>query len=97
MTCQVILEVKVKQECMEKFQSWMREILPDTRGYDGCISLSVTQNQDDTSAIAIIEQWDTRQHYEKYLQWRTETGALDALTELIDGEPSFRFFNYLGI
>ncbi len=75
MTCQVILEFRIKQDYMEKFQPWVREILPDTRGYDGCVSISVTQNQDDTAAIAIVEQWNTRQHYEKYLQWRTDTGA----------------------
>ncbi len=97
MTCQVILEFSVKEDCMDNFQTWMREILPDTRGYDGCVSLSVTQNQDDVSAITIIEQWDSRQHYENYLQWRTDTGVLNDLLEMIDGEPSFRFFNYLGI
>ena len=97
MTCQVILEFRVKQDCMERFQAWIRKILPDTRGYEGCVGLSVTQDQDDESAIAIIEQWNTRQHYEKYLQWRTDTGALSDLEEMIDGEPSFRFFNYLGL
>lgn len=97
MACQVTLEFKVKQDCIEKLRTWMREVLPDTRGYDGCISISLVQDQDDPTAFAAIEQWDTRQHYEKYRQWRNETGVLEDLIAMMDGEPSFRFFNYFGV
>jgi len=97
MTCQVILEFKVKKDSIEKLRSWMRERLPDTRGYDGCISLDVTQNQDEPTSFAIIEQWDSRQHHKTYLQWRTESGSIADLVSMMDGEPSFRFFDYFGV
>ena len=47
MTCQVILEFKAKKDAIEGIRSFLREILPDTRGYDGCVGLNITQNQDD--------------------------------------------------
>jgi len=97
MTCQVIFEFRVKEDCIEKLRAWVREVLPDTRGYDGCNSLYFIQNQDDATDFMAVEQWETRQHYEKYLQWRTETGVLDAMVEMMDGEPSFRFFDYFGV
>jgi len=97
MTCQVILEFKVKQDSIESMRSYLREILPDTRAYDGCVSLNIIRNQDDPAAFAVIEQWDTRNQYEKYLQWRVDTGVLDKLGEMMEGEPSLRFFSYFGL
>ena len=97
MTCQVILEFKAKEDAVESIRSYLREILPDTRSYDGCVGLNITQNLDDPTSFAVVEQWDTRKHYENYLQWRTDTGVLDKLAEMIDGEPSIRFFSYFGV
>ena len=34
-----------------------------------------------------------KEHYEKYLAWRTETGVIDALVEATVGEPSIRYFD----
>lgn len=97
MTCQVILEFKAKKNSIEGIRSFLREILPDTRGYDGCVGLSITQNQDDLTAFAVVEQWDTRKKYEAYLQWRIDSGVMNKLAEMMDGEPSIRFFNYFGV
>ncbi len=97
MTCQVILEFHVKDSAIEDLRAWLQRILPDTRAFDGCASIAVTRNQDDPTAIAVVEQWHTRQHYEKYLQWRTETGSLDELVAMMADEPSFRFFDYFGV
>lgn len=40
MTCQVILEFKAKKDAIDGIRSFLREILPDTRGYDGCVGLN---------------------------------------------------------
>lgn len=97
MTCQVILEFRVKQDCIEKLRSWMQKILPGTRGFDGCNTIYLIQNQDTPTGIMVVEQWVSRQHYEKYLQWRIETGIMAELTGMMDGEPSIRFFDYFGV
>ena len=97
MACQVILEFQVKDDCIEKLRSWLKEVLPDTRGYEGCISISVIQNQDSPTSIAVVEQWESREHYENYLQWRSETGILNAMVDMMVGEPSFRFFDYFRV
>ena len=97
MACQVILEFRIKDDCIEKLRGWLKEVLPATRGYKGCISISVIQNQDAPTSIAVVEQWESREHYEEYLQWRTKTGVLNAMVDMMDGEPSFRFFNYFGV
>lgn len=97
MSCQVILELKAKPDCIEKARAFLRKVLPDTRSYAGCITLHVIQNQDDPTTIVIVEQWDTRQHYEKYLAWRTESGVMDEFGAMMAGPPNIRFFDYFGV
>ena len=97
MTCQVILDFRAREDSIEDLRSYLHKILPETRGYDGCNNLYLIQNQDDPMALVVIEQWDTRPKYEKYLAWRTETGVVDELITFLDGEPTFRFFDYFGV
>ena len=97
MTCQVILELKAKPHCIEDVRTWLRGVLPDTRGFDGCVTLHVVQNQDDPTVIVIVEQWVTRQHYEKYLAWRTARGDMVAFGAMMEGEPKIRFFDYFRV
>jgi quinol monooxygenase YgiN len=97
MTCQVVLELKMKPDCVDKAREWFRSILPDTRGYAGFATLSVTQNQDDPTELMIVEQWDSRAAYEKYLGWRTERGDMEAVAAMVAAEPKIRFYDYVGV
>ncbi|SVE27926.1 uncharacterized protein METZ01_LOCUS480780 [marine metagenome] len=89
----VVLEVKAKPGTGDSLVALFKEILPDTRSYDGCISLDFIQNQDDPDTLIAYEAWETREHYEKYFQWRVETGAIATLEPLIEGPPVIRYFN----
>ena len=97
MTAQIILEFRAKSNCIEASRDFLRRVLPDTRGYTGCISIVVVQNQDDPASFMIVEQWDSRAHYEKYLAWRTESGVMNEFAAMMQGEPSIRFFDYCGV
>lgn len=97
MTCLVHIEFRAKKECADQLAGWLREILPDTRCREGCVSVSVARNQDDPTNFAFVELWDSRQHYERYFAWRKEQGVLDALAAYVDGEASFRFFDIVGV
>ena len=41
----------------------------------------------------LVEQWQTRAHYEEYFAWREETGAVAQLVEQLEGPPSLRYFD----
>jgi quinol monooxygenase YgiN len=81
MSVNVMLEVQAKPESIEELKLTFEKILPDTRCYDGCISVQVTSNQDDPLNLVLLEVWESREKNEKYLGWRTETGAFDTLGE----------------
>lgn len=91
----VILEIKVKPEAIPTLKEMLPGLLPDTRKYDGCQSVTFFQQKDDSNTFVAVEQWDSKEKYEKYLAWRTETGVMAKLGELLSAPPSFRFFDPL--
>ena len=89
----VLVDLQSKPDEVSNMKSFLTEVLPDTRSYTGCQSLEVFTNKDDDANLVLVEFWDTKAHYEEYLNWRGETGALDKLGEMIAKEPTIRYFN----
>ncbi|WP_198971904.1 putative quinol monooxygenase [Xylophilus sp. ASV27] len=97
MACQVVIELKAQPGSANVLRDWMRDKLPGTRGFDGCIAVLPTRSQEDPSLIVLLEQWASRQHFEKYLEWRVQTGVVEELGAMLGAEPQFRYFDYLGV
>ena len=93
MSVLVLLEVSLKPESVNDFASFMKNEIHHTRGFDGCNGLTIHKNQDDSSNMVIVEDWDSRQQYEKYLAWRTERGDSEKLAAFIIAEPSVRYYD----
>ena len=97
MSVKVVLEFRTTPDQVDAVKALFRAVLPDTRGYEGCESLTLHQSEEEPTSFLVWEQWVTRPHYEKYLAWRTETGVLDQLIAMCDGQPSIRFFSNVGV
>jgi len=93
MACTVVLEIKLKSDMIDTAKGAFKQILPDTRAYDGCQGVDVVENQDEPGNLVLIESWESRAKYEKYLAWRAETGVLDQLGAMTSADPSIRFFD----
>ena len=93
MSTTVLSELQVKPEEVDEMISYLKEILPDTRVYEGFQSIEVQQNQEDSFNLVLVEKWDSRQHYEKYLGWRIETGVIDKLGSMLSQPPSIRYYD----
>ena len=93
MAITIILEIQAKKGTGNDLLAMMKGILPETRSYDGCISLNIYQNQDDSDVMVLVENFESKAHYEKYLAWREETGVLQKLGAALEGPPSIRFFD----
>ena len=85
MSVLVNLEIPVKKERIEDFFNYLKDILVDTRAYEGCIRLE-TYHDMENSKVLLIEEWEKIENQESYMQWRTETGLVEALEEFLDGE-----------
>ena len=93
MSVLVLIELSLKSENVDDFMNFMKNELHHTRGFEGCNGLTVHKNQDDPTNMVMIENWNSRQHYEKYMEWRTERGDMEKLGPFLAGEPSFRYYD----
>ena len=71
--------------------AFLAEGLPDTRAFDGCISVE-TYAEQDGSSILLVEEWESKAHQEAYLEWRVSTGLIDALAPFVSADPIFRTY-----
>ena len=83
----VIVSFPAKEGMLENLKETLKAALPDTRSFDGCISVD-TYIEDSTNTIHLIEDWETLDHQAKYLNWRVETGLLDDLDPILAGGAS---------
>jgi quinol monooxygenase YgiN len=97
MSVVVLLEIQVKPEAVNEVKAMLKENLPDTRAYAGCQGLEVYRNLDETGNLVFYERWDSREQYQKYLAWRTESGAMDRLGALLKAPPSIRYYERVDI
>ena len=93
MSIVVFLEFRVKPEAIEETKAFFKKILPDTRAYAGCQGLDVYTNADDPTNFVFHERWQSKEHYQTYFAWRTESGSMDAFGSKLAGPPSVRYFN----
>ena len=80
----VIVSFPAKSESLEKLKKAMKRALPDTRSFEGCLSVN-TFIEESTNTIHLIEDWETLDHQATYLNWRVENGLLTDLDPLLDG------------
>ena len=88
----VLLEIQVKPEAVDEMKAFLQRILPDTRAYDGCQGVDIYSNLDGTGNLVFYQRWDSRQHYEKYLAWRTAIGTATQLRAMAASPPRIRYF-----
>jgi quinol monooxygenase YgiN len=97
MSVVVLLEMQVKPEAVNEVKALLKQLLPDTRAYAGCQGIDIYGNLDDAGNLVFYERWDSRDHYQKYLAWRTETGVVDQLTAKLTGPPNIRYFERVDV
>jgi quinol monooxygenase YgiN len=82
MTVSVLLEGVLKEGLVDEFTQICEGAFQVTRAYDGCQGINLTLNVENQNNYVLTEVWDSKEHYEKYLAFRTEDGTVDAITSM---------------
>ena len=86
-SCIVVLEGSLPKNkldaCVELF---VENRLSDTKTYDGCQSCFGAVNKSE-SVITLWTQWESAEHFDRYLEWRTERGDFAEVLSYFIGEP----------
>ncbi|MET0371410.1 MAG: antibiotic biosynthesis monooxygenase family protein [Sphingobium sp.] len=65
---------RLKDEAIADFCDGMPELLKATRARKGCRYIKVIRHLDRADEFLFLEEWDTNEDYQAYLDWRKSTG-----------------------
>jgi quinol monooxygenase YgiN len=89
----ITLEVPAKPGQGDALVAAFNKILPETRDYKGCQSVTVLQGTENPDSIVLIEHWDSSEDHDAYSQWRRGSDTLGEIMELAAGRPVTTEYN----
>ena len=92
MSILVLREGQIQPDKIIEMKAYLIQTVPETRSYDGCQGVDVYYNMDDTGDMVVLQQWESRDHFDKYQQWREETGVFAKSASMFTGQLSTRYF-----
>ncbi len=60
-----------------------------TRAFEGCLQFDVLTESADPDTIRIYEKWESREAWDRYIQFREQSGAMDFLKTMLAEAPVF--------
>jgi quinol monooxygenase YgiN len=85
------LDLILKAEALPTAPAVLRDILTDTRAFDGCLGVDVLVDSNDPAHFLVVEQWASLKHDAAYRTWRAGDGA-SGLGELLAAPPVLTHF-----
>ena len=83
MSVMVLLDFEINEGKLEEFLGILESTLPDTRAYDGCLFLK-TCIYENENKICLVEEWKTKEHQQRYFEWRVSTGLTSAIEPFVN-------------
>ena len=93
MSVSVLLEGQLIEGARDGFTALLAEKFKLTKSFDGFQAIDLTYNVGDPNNWVITEVWDSKEDYEKYLQFRQKDGTLEEVASICKGAPSVRIFD----
>ena len=88
----VTAEFFFKPEVIDGALTLLAEVLPDTRGFEGCETLETVIDLDEPGHVMVVERWTSRNAHVAYLAWRVDSGSANGLVDMMAAPPVFRYF-----
>ncbi len=89
----LIANLSVKVESIEEFKKYLKEILPDTRSFEGCEEVQLYENKESPTKFTIHAKWTSEEAQKKYMAWRMENGSLEKITPMLSESFSMQFYD----
>jgi quinol monooxygenase YgiN len=90
MSIGVILELEFQPQFAASFEERIRQALPETRVFPGCISVNACKHESRPSTYVLVEHWREQADYDRYVKWRTDTGFMDQMGPTLASPPVVR-------
>ncbi|QMU55095.1 MAG: hypothetical protein GKS07_09515 [Nitrosopumilus sp.] len=90
-----IMNIAVKDESLEELKKYLKEILPETRTFEGCQGVRLYESKETPTKLTIHAKWVSEDAQKKYISWRMETGALEKLMPMLSEPPNMEFYGII--
>ena len=80
----MIKNFKAAEGNFEALGDFFKDVLVDTRAFEGCSQVDVYVDES-ASTYTLIEEWETFSAHDNYASWRIERGDLDETGDLLRG------------
>jgi len=91
MSLTVMLDLQLKPEAVAVAPDMLRDILAETRVFDGCLGVDVLVDVEDVAHVILLERWASTEADAAYRHWRAGAGATD-LGSLLVAAPNVSQF-----
>jgi quinol monooxygenase YgiN len=92
MSINVVVQFNALPASRKAFESIMRSVAKDLPGVDGCQSVQVLQNSEDTCRFTLVEVWDTKEIHQSHIDGLIADGTWAAIAEHLKDDPVSGYF-----
>ncbi|MBC7441106.1 MAG: antibiotic biosynthesis monooxygenase [Ramlibacter sp.] len=92
MTITAHLDLRLKPDALAIAPATLREVLADTRAFDGCVGVDVIVDRADPAHLILVERWASAAADARYREWRAGPGA-SGLASILAGPPQLTLFD----
>ena len=89
----VIADLQFTPEATEAGLAALAEMLPATRGFEGCTGVEVAQDQSDPCRVLLIESWRSADDHRAYMAWRASSGTNTGLRDALAKAPAISYLD----
>jgi quinol monooxygenase YgiN len=91
----VILDLQLKPEAVAAAPAMLREILAQTRVFDGCLGVDVLVDTENVAHVILLQRWASAEADAAYREWRAGAGATE-IGSLLASAPKLSQFETAG-
>lgn len=83
---QTISKMIVKKDKVNDFISIFKEMIESTKNEEGYIQYEMYQDEENPALLIVLEQWDSREDFDKHLKSEHFERIVPRMSELIVGK-----------
>jgi heme oxygenase (mycobilin-producing) len=87
-----ILDLQLRAESLETAHKVLHETLTGTRGFPGCLDVTVLVDSDDPAHVVVYERWESIDHDRAYRAWRASPEGASQLGSILAAAPRLSLF-----
>ena len=91
MAITVFFDLRLTPDAVSEAPAMLREILADTRAFEGCEGVEVLIDRGDPAHLILVERWESAEADAAYRHWRATDGTTQ-LGTLLAGTPTSSSF-----